>query len=419
MNPSRLIAPVLILGFVAGILGNVVSERMILPRLSAATPTNTNTNVRAVATPRGNDASGESAVIKVAREVSPSVVSIVVSKELPRYYQNPYDLFFGMPDGMDPFIVPRRTAPTPRTSTPAPEKQKVGGGTGFIVSSNGLVMTNRHVVDDTDAEYTVITQDGTEYKAEVVTRDTVSDMAFVRMKTKDGANVNNLPVVKFVPDSASVQVGQSVVAIGNALAEFDNTVTTGVVSGKGRQITAGESGGSEQLRGLIQTDASINPGNSGGPLVNLSGEVIGINTAIASDGQGIGFSIPLDQRLIGRLLDQVSKYGRIARPYLGIRYTIITPELNTQYKLGSTKGAWVRGDQDTPAVIAGTPAAKAGLKGGDIVLQVNGEDVTDKNPLQDIVAQSNPGDTITLTILRDGKQQNVKVVLEERKEEAS
>lgn len=420
MNPSRLVAPVLVLGFVAGVLGNVVSQRFLLPGLSAAGRGNGNVNAT-LSPQRVVESSNETAVIKVAREVSPSVVSIVVSKELPRYYQNPYDLFFGNPFGFDPFPDnPTARTPAPRRGpVPTPQVQKVGGGTGFVVTSNGLVMTNRHVVEDPEAEYTVITQDGTEYRAEVVTRDTVSDMAFVRMKTKEGGTVNNLPVVKFVPDSDSVQVGQSVVAIGNALAEFDNTVTTGVVSGKGRQITAGEMGqGSEELRGLLQTDASINPGNSGGPLVDLSGEVIGINTAIAQEGQGIGFSIPLDQRVIGRLLDQVTKYGRIVRPYLGIRYVAVTPELDKQYKLGATQGAWIRGDQDVPAVIAGTPSAKAGLKGGDIVISVNGEQVTEKNPLQDFVANANPGDTVTLRILRDGKQQDVKVTLDERKEEA-
>lgn len=411
MNPSRLIAPVLLLGFAAGVLGNVVSGRYVLPRLSAANQENYNAPVQRVV-----ESSTESSVIKVAREVSPSVVSIVASKELPRYYQNPYDLFFGYPYWSDP-NAPRQRVPSPRTSPAPTEKEEVGAGTGFIVTSNGLVMTNRHVVEDADAEYTIISQDGKEYAAEVVTRDTVSDMAFVRMKTKEGGAVNNLPVVKFVPDANAVQIGQSVVAIGNALAEFDNTVTTGVVSGKGRQIVAGGmTEGNEELRGLIQTDASINPGNSGGPLVNLSGEVIGINTAVSSEGQGIGFSIPLDQRLIGRLLDQVNKYGRIVRPYLGIRYVAVNEELDKQYKLGSTKGAWIRGEGDMPAVIANTPASRAGLRGGDIVLQMDGKEVSEKTPLQDLLSNANPGDTVTLTILRDGKRQELKVVLDERKE---
>lgn len=415
MNPSRLIAPVLLLGFAAGVLGNVVSTRYISPRLSVSDRENTNANTPVQ---RVVESSTESSVIKVAREVSPSVVSIVASKELPRYYQNPYDLFFGYPYWSDP-NTPRQRVPSPRTSPAPTEKEEVGAGTGFIVTSNGLVMTNRHVVEDADAEYTVISQDGREYVAEVVTRDTVSDMAFVRMKTKEGGAVNNLPVVKFVPDANAVQIGQSVVAIGNALAEFDNTVTTGVVSGKGRQIVAGGmTEGNEELRGLIQTDASINPGNSGGPLVNLSGEVIGINTAVSSEGQGIGFSIPLDQRLIGRLLDQVNKYGRIVRPYLGIRYVAVNEELDRQYKLGTTKGAWIRGEGDMPAVIANTPAAKAGLRGGDVVLQMDGKEVTEKTPLQDLLSDANPGDTVTLTILRDGKHQDMKVTLDERKEEA-
>lgn len=415
MNPSRLIAPVLILGFAAGVLGSVVSGRYVLPRLSAADPSNANARMPVQKVVQN---SMESSVVSVAEQVSPSVVSIVVSKELPRYYQNPYDFFFGTPFGFNPFFEPENRSPTPRRNNETPQRpQQVGGGTGFIVTSNGLVMTNRHVVDDEQADYTVITQDGTQYAAEVVTKDTVSDMAFLKMKPREGSAPNNLPVVKFVPDPDSVRIGQTVVAIGNALAEFDNTVTTGVVSGKGRKIVAGGfSQGSEELRGLIQTDASINPGNSGGPLVNLSGEVIGINTAIASEGQGIGFSIPLDQRLIGRLLDQVNKHGRILRPYLGIRYVAVTEELDKQYKLGTAKGAWIRGEEDMPGVIAGTPAAKAGLRGGDVIVRMDGKEVTEKTPLQDLLSEANPGDSVTLTILRDGRTQDVKVTLDERKE---
>lgn len=229
-----------------------------------------------------------------------------------------------------------------------------------------------------------------------------------------------MPVVKFISDLQNIEVGQMVVAIGNALAEFDNTVTAGVVSAKGRDITAGGGMGTnvERLKGLLQTDASINPGNSGGPLVALSGDVIGMNTAIASNAQGIGFAIPLDEKIINRILNQVQQYGHIVRPYLGVRYVMITPEMNKQSNLGTDTGAWIKADNDLPAVVSGTPAAKAGLKGGDIVLKVNGKTLNNTYALQDAVAEYNPGDTITLTILRDGKQQDVKVLLEERTSDA-
>lgn len=418
----KLTVVVIILSFIFGTLGSIVADRFILPSLYrqyiGIPNINGNEDVRPLIQPK-EEILAESSVIDVAKEVSPSVVSIVVTKELPTYYNNPYDLFFNDPFGADPFSTPQpRTQPEGQPKT---EKRKIGGGSGFIITQDGLVFTNKHVVDDPEADYTVITKDGTEYKAEVVTKDPLNDMAVVRMKTKDNKEVSNMPVVKFVSDINNTRVGQMVVAIGNALAEFDNTVTLGVISAKGREITA--SGGygtqAEALKGLLQTDASINPGNSGGPLVNLSGEVVGMNTAIASDAQGIGFAIPLDEQIINKVLSQVNKYGRIVRPYLGVRYTMVTPEVNKQYNLGTDKGAWIKADQDLPAVVANSPASKAGLKGGDIVTRVNGKILDSKLALQDSISEYNPGDVITLTVLRDGKEQEIKVTLEERRDEAN
>ncbi len=410
---------VILLSFVFGIAGTVVTQLYILPNLYSsyyARYGNTNSGLPPIIEPtRIVEKTAESSIIKTAQDVSPAVVSIVVTKELTTYYNDPYDLFFNDPFGNDPFFdtLPRRSQPE---SPPSTEKRKVGGGSGFIITQDGLVLTNKHVVDDTAAEYTVITKDGKEYKGEVVTKDPLNDMAFIRMKDKDGQTVSNMPVVKFISDIKNIQVGQMVVAIGNALAEFDNSVTVGVVSAKGREITASGGMGTsvEALKGLLQTDASINPGNSGGPLVSLDGDVIGMNTAIASNAQGIGFAIPLDEQIINRVLGQVQKYGRIVRPFLGVRYTMITPELNKQYNLGTDKGAWIKADQDLPAVVVGTPAAKAGIKGGDIVTKANGKVLDVKYTLQDSLADLSPGDTLTLVVLRDGKDQELKVTLEER-----
>jgi serine protease Do len=420
-NSFKLIILIIILSFLFGILGSVVSDRFILPQIynnfyGHYTNNNTNATRPIIEPTKVIETTAESSIIDVAKEVSPSVVSIVITKELTTYYNDPFNLFFNDPFSNDPFFNGQQ--PIPRTPQQAPktEKQTVGGGSGFMITQDGLVLTNKHVVDDPQADYTIITKDGTEYKAVVVTKDPLNDMAILRMKTKDGKAVSNMPVVKFISDIKNIQVGQMVVAIGNALAQFDNTVTTGVISAKGREITAGGGFGMnvEQLKGLIQTDASINPGNSGGPLVSLSGEVLGINTAIASGAQGIGFAIPLDEQTINRILQQIQQYGKIVRPYLGVRYVMITPDMNKQYNLGTNQGAWIKADQDLPPVVAGTPAAKAGLKGGDIVTKVDGKALDDKYTLQDAVAEKNPGDTITLTILRDGKEQELSVHLEER-----
>jgi len=416
-NSWKAIMGVIVLSFVFGVGGSLVSDQYVLPYLYRTLyPQYVNDAMnsgRVIVEPtKVIEREAQSSIISTVKEVSPSVVSIVVTKELTTYYNNPYDLFFN-----DPFFgYPRQPSNEPKT-----ERRTVGGGSGFIVTSDGLVLTNKHVVDDEKADYTIITKDGTEYRGEVVTKDPINDMAIVRMKTKDNAKVDNMPVVRFTSNVEQIEVGQMVVAIGNALAEFDNTVTAGVVSAKGRNISAsnGMQSSVEVLKGLIQTDASINPGNSGGPLVNLSGEVIGMNTAVASNAQGIGFAIPLDEPTITKTLNQIKQYGRIVRPFLGVRFVPVTPQLNEQFNLGTDTGAWIRSDEDLPAVVADTPAAKAGLKGGDIVLKINGESLTADAGLQELIGKYNPGDTITLLIMRDGREMEIKVVLEERMNEAT
>src|SRR3989338_6151755 len=256
----------------------------------------------------------ESASTQAVKQVAPSVVSIIISKDLSKIYNltgpMPFDDFFNNFGFPFDFFFGQQQAPQPPPSPP--NLQEIGGGTGFVINQQkGLILTNRHVVDDTEAEYTVLTNDGRRFSATVVARDAVNDMALVQVQD------TSLSAVK-LGDSDKVEIGRTVIAIGNALGEYRNTVTKGVISGIGRNVVAGDNrGASEQLEGVFQTDAAINPGNSGGPLVNLQGEVIGINTAISSQGQLIGFAIPVNEAK--RMIDSYEKYGRIVRPYLGIR----------------------------------------------------------------------------------------------------
>ncbi|RJO61418.1 PDZ domain-containing protein [candidate division WS5 bacterium] len=282
-------------------------------------------------------------------------------------------------------------------------QQTKGAGTGFIVDEGGLIVTNKHVVSDENAKYSVFTSDGKEYQAEVKARDPLNDIAFVKI------NAKGLPVAD-LGDSDSLKVGQSVIAIGNALGQYQNTVTTGIVSGVGRAIEAGDSSGGsvETLENIVQTDAAINPGNSGGPLVNIAGQVIGVNTAIDQSGQLIGFAIPIN--MVKKQIDSVKKTGKISRPILGIRYVPITKEFAARNNLKTEKGVLVYGGGDL-AVIPDSPAAKAGIKDGDIILKIGADDVDSTHSITGLLQKYSPGDKVTLTILRDGKEGKIEVTL--------
>ncbi|PIZ74529.1 hypothetical protein COY07_00415 [Candidatus Peregrinibacteria bacterium CG_4_10_14_0_2_um_filter_43_11] len=355
----------------------------------------------------------ESSIIDTVAKVSPSVVSIVITKDLPLYRQRVFnfnDFFLNDPFSGSPF-----GSPEPQRDEKGDvmtERRKVGGGSGFIVSADGLVVTNRHVVQDQEANYTVILNDGTEFEADVLSRDPLNDIAL--LKVKPGEKKVSLPVVS-LGHSADLKVGQRVVAIGNALAEYENTVTTGVVSAKGRSIAAGDINSAESLINLIQTDAAINPGNSGGPLVNLNGEVIGINTAIAANAQGIGFAIPIDD--VVNAIESVKENGRIVRPFLGVRFMMLDTDRAKELKIDVDGGALLVGDETRGefAVVPGSPADKAGLKIKDVILEVDGKKITTENPLHILVGQHKPGDTLNMKVWRSGKEMEVQVTLEESK----
>lgn len=353
----------------------------------------------------------ESQVIEVVKQAAPAVVSIVAAADVPNLevcYRTPFDdeLFrgFGNDFGLD-FRIPSYCQRGTR-------RQQVGAGTGFLVSADGYLVTNKHVVDEEQAVYTVILNDdvhrGEKVLAKVLAKDPSNDIAILKIE-KTG-----LPFLAF-GDSEKLQVGQTAIAIGYALGEFDNTVSKGVISGLRRSITAGGSRTRpEQLEGIIQTDAAINPGNSGGPLLDILGNVIGVNVAMAQ-AQSIGFALPANQ--VREVYEQVKTSGKIQRPFLGVRYLPIVPEVKEKNKLPVDYGALlIRGEAaDDVAVVPGSPADLAGLVVNDIILAV--DDTAIKEPstsLAKLIAKHKAGDTVTLKILRKGKEQTIKVTLGNR-----
>ncbi|NQU99878.1 MAG: trypsin-like peptidase domain-containing protein [Parcubacteria group bacterium] len=351
----------------------------------------------------------ESETIDAVKKIQPSVVSIIVTRDLEnlyKQYQDPFDDPF-FKNFFDDFGLEFDTSEGDSESDET-ETEKIGGGSGFIISSDGLILTNRHVVSYTDVTYTVITDDEENHEAKVLAKDPVNDIAILKIEASDLVPVE-------LGDSDSLQIGQTVIAVGYALGEYHNTVTKGVVSGLGRAITAGGVGQTtEQLDNIIQTDTAINPGNSGGPLVNLLGQVIGINTAIDANGQLIGFAIPVNDAKDD--ISSVKTDGEIAKPYLGVRYQIVDKEIAKSNNLSYDYGALVvRGEnKDELAVVPGSPADKAGIVENDIILEVGGKKVTDKNNLAKLVNEYKIGQEVELKIWHKGEEKTIKVKLEKR-----
>ncbi len=341
--------------------------------------------------------SDESKIISSISKVDPAVVSIIVTKDVPVYEQyyetfDPWGLFGG-------FQIPR-------IRENGTEEREVGGGTGFIVTSDGLIVTNRHVVNDEAARYSVVLTDGKIYSIEVLAKDEQLDVAILKINdTLEGV----LPTVTF-GDSSSLKLGQTVIAIGNALAEFQNSVSVGVISGLSRSIVASDSSGfSEQLNQVIQTDAAINPGNSGGPLLNLDGEVIGVNVATSEGADNIGFALPAN--VVKQVVESVKIHGEIVRPYLGVRYVMLTEDNAKDFNVTATYGALVKGDSNFPAVAEGSAAEKSGLKEGDVILSIDGESLSGLD-LAILLRTKSVGQEITLLVERDGVQENISVILD-------
>ena len=364
------------------------------------TNNNTQTEQRSIGTCESNRCvTLEEATIDVVDRSNPAVVNISIFKEVSgRQYQDvppPFDQYFELR---------RPQQPTPQEG----EKIKVGGGSGFLVSSDGIIVTNKHVVSREEAEYKVQLANNKEYDAEVLAKDPIFDVALLKI---DG---EELPTLN-LGNSDNIKIGQTVIAIGNALSEFENTVTRGIISGVGRKIQAsgGRFGEVKVIDKAIQTDAAINPGNSGGPLLNLKGEVIGINTAVSEQGQSVSFAIPINQ--VKQTVESVKQTGKIVRPWLGVRYLQITPRVSRINQLSVDYGVLiVRGS--TPeqlAVIPNSPADQAGLEENDIILEVNGKKLNDENQLREIIAQHKVGETIQLKVLDQGEEETIEVELEE------
>lgn len=307
----------------------------------------------------------ESAVIDAVDKASPAVVSIVT--QLP-------------------------------SLDPSQETESQGIGTGFIVRSNGVILTASHVVDDPSITYSVVTKDGKTYEVKQIDQDPSIDFAILKIEAKGLGTLD-------LGDSDNVKVGQKVIAIGNALGRFDNTVTVGVVSGLGRGVNASSAFGISQgtLENVIQTDAALNPGNSGGPLLDLSANVIGINFATTVGAENIGFVIPTN--VIKPVLDQYYTEGRIIRPFLGISYTMVDKATSIIQNL--PEGVFVR------RVVAGTPAAKAGLKANDVITKFGTTPLKDGATLAGVIGKFKVGQEVDLEVWRDGKTLKLKATLTE------
>ncbi len=312
----------------------------------------------------------ENAVIDVVDKTSASVVAIGGTQKV----INPFD----------PFSTQRNQSNTI--------------GTGFVVSDKGIIVTNKHVVSDTGTKYNVVTKDGKKYDVSKIYKDPILDLAIVQI---EGSDLKQLEL----GDSAKLKVGQTVIAIGNALGRFTNTVTTGVVSGVGRRVIAGDpfSGSAESLDDLIQTDAAINPGNSGGPLLNSTGQVIGVNVATTEGAQNIGFAIPIDA--VKKIVDEFVTKGTVSRPFLGVRYQFVSKDLALLNEV--PQGAFVR------EVVEGSSAEKAGISVGDIITKIDGQAVDSESKISEVIASKKTGESIAMTLWNNGKERSITATLQD------
>ncbi len=344
------------------------------------------TNVPSLPTEKRTVVEEESVVTHVIENSLPSVVTVGVTRNTSTgggYYS--FDPF-------NPF--------SPRQIPGGKQNVEQNIGSGFIIDSQGLILTNKHVVSDSSVKYTVLTNDSKKFNVEKIYRDPLNDAAILKI------SASNLKPLKF-GDSSYLKLGQIVLAIGTPLGQFTNTVTKGIISGLGRGITAGSpyEGAVEKLDNVIQTDAPISPGNSGGPLINSNGEVIGMNTAIAAEGQNIGFAIP--SNVLHDLVEVFNKQGgRFERPYLGVRYSMVDSARAQIIRV--VEGAAIA------EVVAGSPADKAGLQQGDIVVEVDGQQIkgnSDQN-LAKIISQKKIGDTVQVKVWRQGEYKTFRLTLE-------
>ena len=324
----------------------------------------------------------ENVVTEVAERVSPAVVTVSYKQETPVMEQ-----YF-----LDPFGMFRGSRPSGQV-----ESEQVDIGSGFIVDKSGLVVTNKHVVaQGTASDYTVVLKDDSSHQVEKIWRDPLNDLAILQI------NGESLPVVE-LGDSDKIKVGNFVIAIGTALGEFRHTVTTGVISGLGRGITAGDGlSMSEKLDNVIQTDAAINPGNSGGPLLNSAGQGIGGNVAVSQSANNVGFALPINT--VKESLNNFNTTGKFERPMLGVRYQLLSKEQGILNNVPA--GAYV------VEVVAGSSAEVGGIKKGDIITKFDGRDVAEvKNGLVELLADKKIGDRVEVELYRDKGMKKIEIIL--------
>ena len=355
----------------------------------------------------------EDLIIKLVKEYSNAVVSVIATKDLPvieQYFINPFENNDLFQQFIPPELLPEFKVPQYRQK--GTEEKQVSSGTGFFVSADGLLATNRHVVEDKEAEYSIIMNDGRKFSVKVLARDPLQDIAVLKVEGLDFI---------FIPfgNSDDLKVGQTVVAIGNALGELQNTVSVGVISGLMRTVVAsGSLVGPEILQEVIQTDAAINLGNSGGPLIDLEGRVIGINTAMARGAQSVGFALPAN--IIKKDIADVKEFNKIKYAFLGVRYVMINSKIKEEKNLPVDSGALlVKDEKGEPAVMAGSPAAAVGLKEGDIILKFGEIKIDQENNLAKLLSKSKVGEKVSLKILRGGEEINIEMELMERPETLS
>ncbi len=415
LTKTQFIFLVLLVSFVTSLLTGIVTATLVNQAPPLMTQTISKVIEKMAPQLKENVAapvlSQQDLVVKAVKDASSAVVSVVATKDMPiieQYFVNPF--------GQDPFfqqMVPPELLPNiqvPQYRQKGMENKQVAAGTGFFVSEDGLIVTNKHVIEDASAEYWIITNNGKKAKAKVLATDPVQDIAILKIDGATSANYNFIPL----GNSDQLSVGQTVIAIGNALGEFQNTVSVGVISGLHRSVVAsGSASGEEILQEVIQTDAAINPGNSGGPLLDLNGQAVGINTAMANGAENIGFALPIN--IVKRDVEDVKASGKIEYAYLGVRYIVINDQVKTEKKLTVDYGVLLaKGSNGEPAVMANSPGEKAGLKEGDVILEFDGGKLTQNNSLASLISRKHAGDKVPLKIIRGNQTMNISVTMESR-----
>lgn len=338
----------------------------------------------------------EGSAASVVQEANDAVVAVRVFGEVRQ--TNPLQFFFN--------------GQTLQQDTSEPQIQEIGGGSGFMIDDSGHIVTNAHVIDGEGVTFKVVFNEGVEADAELIAADSVLDIAVLKVSEQDLERLTKITYVDFA-DSDKIVLGQDVIAIGNALAEYENSVSKGIVSGLSRSITpSNQYGRTELLEDVIQTDAAINPGNSGGPLLDFNGDVIGVNVAVVSGSENIGFALPAN--LVQTVVETIIEEGRVVRPYIGVRYLTLNESIAAENELSVSDGAYIHSvDEELSAILEDSPADLAGLQDGDVITAVNNVVLTETKSLSAVIRTYKVGDNLDLTVQRGNQQLQISITLAE------